>query len=148
MGFGLAVRTIGFILLVTQIAAICLLKPRLEPTAARALVDLAALQEPSFILLFPVATISYAAVYIPLVYLPSFGIDYHLIDLNLGFYLVSIINAATIPGWLTPPMIDLKFTGIVRGQVSRRLELGLRFDCKRLHEERLTRSVDRLSIYT
>ena len=38
--------------------------------------------------------------------------------------------------------------GSVRGQVSRRLELGLRFDCKRLHEEKLTRGVDYLSIST
>lgn len=34
----------------------------------------------------------------------------------------------------------------VRGQVSRWLELGLRFDCKRLHEEKLTGAVDYLSI--
>ena len=34
----------------------------------------------------------------------------------------------------------------VRGQVSRRLELGLRFDCKRLHKEKLARGVDYLSI--
>jgi hypothetical protein len=35
---------------------------------------------------------------------------------------------------------------IVRGQVSRWLELGLRFDCKQLHEEKLTRGRDYLSI--
>jgi hypothetical protein len=33
-----------------------------------------------------------------------------------------------------------------RGQVSRWLGLGLRFDCKRLHEEKLTRGVDYLSL--
>jgi MFS family permease len=125
VGFGWAVRIIGFVMLATQVFAILLLRMRQEPQRTRTLIDPAAFTNVSFVILFPVAVLSLAAIYIPFFYISSYAIQDHLTDPDLGFYLIAILNAASIPGRIVPAALADKQTGLVNMSIIVQLVTGV-----------------------
>lgn len=112
-GFGWAMRTIAFVMLITQIFALCLLRMRVVPSSTRKLIDLSVIRDFPFLMVLTTSLTAYAAIYIPFVYVSTFGYQRGIADVNLAFWLIPILNAASIPGRLIPAIIADKLTGIV-----------------------------------
>jgi MFS family permease len=102
IGFGWSVRVIGFIALGTLIFPIAVMKMRVKPPKARALIDWSAFTDFPF-MLFAISTmIGFMGLYVLLFYLSFFAEDKGITDTNLAFYLVPIFNAASCFGRTLP----------------------------------------------
>ncbi|KAK5996247.1 hypothetical protein PT974_04679, partial [Cladobotryum mycophilum] len=112
-GFGWAMRTIAFLMLVTQLFALSLLRTRVVPAGTRKLIDVSVIRDFPFLMVLATSLTAYAAIYIPFVYVSTFGFQRGLADVNLAFWLIPIVNGASIPGRLIPAIIADKFTGVV-----------------------------------
>lgn len=108
IGFGWSVRVIGFIALGTLIFPIAVMKMRVKPPKARALIDWSAFTDFPF-MLFTVSTmVGFMGLYVLLFYLSFFAEDQRVTDTNLAFYLVPIFNAASCFGRTLPNALSDK----------------------------------------
>lgn len=106
-------RSIGFLALAGQLIAIAVLRIRYTPTRTRALVDPSVRRDYPFLMLaLPVITI-YAGMYIPRNYLSAFAVESGLTGPDLGFYMIAIMNAASILGRLMVSALADNRLGIV-----------------------------------
>ena len=118
-GFGWATRAIGFVVLATNIPASLVLRNRVLPPAKRQLFDFPMIRETPFLLLMLAYFFCIAALYIPIFFLQSYAETTAHINPQLSFFIVSIINAGSLPGRVIPNMIGAKMgelnvlTGIV-----------------------------------
>lgn len=119
IGFGWTVRTIGFIAFATQIPSIILLRNRvkLRLSQDKPFVDTSAFRDPAFMAICASGFLAFSVVYIPLVYLSSFSIQNDLVSQDLAFYLLSILNAASLLGRITFAILADRYTGIVNMQI-------------------------------
>ncbi|KAI9926567.1 hypothetical protein ASPWEDRAFT_187265 [Aspergillus wentii DTO 134E9] len=101
VGFPWAIRIIGFIAAAFGIVCCLLLRTRLPPKKADAIMDLKALTEPRFAMLSVAITLIDLGLLIPLTYLPSYALD-HDMDPSLAYQLSSILNGASILGRALP----------------------------------------------
>ncbi|QKX59663.1 uncharacterized protein TRUGW13939_06803 [Talaromyces rugulosus] len=108
VGFGWATRVIGFITLALQLVAILVLKPRVKPQARRGLLDLAAFKEVPYTVFTFSVFVGFLGLYQPFFYVQSFAIKTGLTNSNLGFYLLSILNATSAFGRILPGMVSDK----------------------------------------
>ncbi|OAG41707.1 hypothetical protein AYO21_04171 [Fonsecaea monophora] len=102
VGFAWATRTIGFISLVTVWFSVLVMKPRVLPKQRRPLTDLAAFRELPYVLFCVSMFFGFVGLYGPLYYIGPYAIQNHITGENLGFYLLPIINAASILGRIIP----------------------------------------------
>jgi len=105
IGFPWATRVIGFIMLVTLAAANSVMKVRVLPGARRKIVDLQAFKEPQYVLFVAGAFVTFMGLYAPFFYVQTYSITYHITNTNLAFYLLAIINTASIFGRIIPNFI-------------------------------------------
>ncbi|OAP60615.1 hypothetical protein AYL99_05617 [Fonsecaea erecta] len=105
VGFAWATRTIGFISFVTVWFSVLVMKPRLLPKQRRPLTDLAAFRELPYTLFCVSMFFGFVGLYGPLYYIGPYAIQNGITGENLGFYLLPIINAASIPGRIIPNTI-------------------------------------------
>lgn len=106
VGFGWATRVIGFIALATLIVPIAIMKPRLPPPAkARALFDGTAWKNPSFDVFSAALFFTFVGLYLPFFFIPSYASVHLGTTDSFGFYLVSILNAASLFGRIIPGLI-------------------------------------------
>ena len=106
IGFPWSVRVLGFIALVTSLIPIAFMKPRLQPTRVRAAIDWAAFRDAPFMIFVAGTLIGFIGLYVFLFYQSYFAQATGLTDASLSFYLVPILNAAsmfgrTLPNWLS-----------------------------------------------
>jgi MFS family permease len=104
VGFGWSTRILGFITLCTSLLAISILRLRQKPTAIRAFIQLSAFKEPKYVLYCAASFLAMISWYGPLTYL---GLDAQQYDVttNLSFFLLPILNSASILGRLGLPFL-------------------------------------------
>lgn len=93
---------IGFIALATLIVPNAVMKMRVKPPAKRALLDLSAFRETPYIFFTLGSFLGFMGLYTPFFYVQLYAIEKGITDTNLGFYLISILNTASIFGRIFP----------------------------------------------
>ncbi|CAD6572258.1 MAG: hypothetical protein ASARMPRED_005210 [Alectoria sarmentosa] len=98
IGFGWATRVLGFISLATCLVSISVMRVRQMPKQRRSLVEFAAFKEVPYSLFCLAMFFGYAGAFGPIYYISSYAIDTHMMTARLAFYLLPILNAASVPG--------------------------------------------------
>jgi MFS family permease len=102
IGFGWATRVIAFIMLGTLMVPIAVMRAKVFPSTTRPLFDFQALRKVSFDLFCIGTFFGFMGMYIPFYYMSSYSISHGIVDANLGFYLLTILNAASVFGRIVP----------------------------------------------
>lgn len=102
VGFGWATRTVAFIALGTLSISISVMKQRVMPKQKRKLLDLSAFKEGPYSFYCLGMFLAFASFYGPVYYLQPYAIQTGITDTSLGFYLLPILNAASVPGRIIP----------------------------------------------
>ncbi|KAL6855473.1 hypothetical protein ACO1O0_006622 [Amphichorda felina] len=114
VGFGWAMRTMGFMSFAMCLFALAVLKPRRSPERPawqtgglswRWFIDLSAFKEPSYIIYSVAIFFNNLAFFIPSYYLQSYALANGMRGVQLASYLLSIMNSASIPGRIIPSYI-------------------------------------------
>lgn len=114
VGFGWAIRIMGFISFAMCLFAFAVLKPRRSPERPawqtegfswRWFIDVSAFKEPSYIIYSVAIFFNNLAFFIPSYYLQSYALENGMGGVQLASYLLSIMNSASIPGRLIPSYI-------------------------------------------
>ncbi|KAI1498988.1 putative monocarboxylate permease [Biscogniauxia marginata] len=104
IGLAWAIRVMGFIMLETLLISVLIMKPRLPPRKSGPLVDLASLRSPVFATWLLAVFFIFVGLYIPFFYVEKYALDIG-VSPDLAFYLLIIMNAASVPGRIFPAMI-------------------------------------------
>lgn len=108
VGFGWATRTLGFISLATCLFSLSIMHVRQMPKQRRSLVELAAFKEAPYAVFCIAMFFGYVGFFGPIFYVQSYAIDEKLLSENLAFYLVPILNAASVPGRIVPSVLAIR----------------------------------------
>ncbi|KAL0944895.1 monocarboxylate permease-like protein [Colletotrichum truncatum] len=106
IGFGWSVRITGFIMVPAIIFSLFTVKARLPPRQTNFLL-LSAFKDKLYVTLIPSLFFLFIGMFVPLFYLPTYGI-YHGMSESLASYLVAMINAASIFGRILPGIMGDK----------------------------------------
>ncbi|KAK5070777.1 hypothetical protein LTR64_007445 [Lithohypha guttulata] len=105
VGFGWATRAIAFIALGTLTFSICIMKQRVMPKQKRKLLDLDAFKEGPYTLYCVGMFLAFTSFYGPVYYIQPYAIQTGLTDTSFGFYLLPILNTASVPGRIIPNFV-------------------------------------------
>ena len=105
LGWGWANRVLGFIVLATLLIPLLVMKPRVQPSSRRKMLDLAAFREPAYLLFSLGLFFVFVGLYIPFFYMPTFAQEVAHANDNLASYFVAILNAGSFFGRLIPNML-------------------------------------------
>lgn len=108
IGFPWAVRTIGFIALATLLVPNIVMQVRVLPPARRKLIDKTALTDKAFLAFCLSCFIIFLGLFQPFFYVQSFALAKKITNENLAFYLLSILNTASIFGRIIPNIVANK----------------------------------------
>ncbi|KHN95592.1 Major facilitator superfamily domain, general substrate transporter [Metarhizium album ARSEF 1941] len=108
IGFSWSVRVVGFIALATLIIPNLVMKMRVKPPKARALLDTSALSDWPFLIFTSATLIGFMGLYTMFFYLSYYTKARHITSTALSFYLVPILNAASILGRVLPNAVSDK----------------------------------------
>ncbi|KAI1302659.1 major facilitator superfamily domain-containing protein [Xylaria venustula] len=109
LGFGWALRIVGFICIGSGITACCLLRKRMPPNKkAGASVDLKSLSEPKFASTALATFLIEFAVFIPYTYICSYAVHAGL-DRHTAYLLNALLNVGAVPGRALPGYIADRF---------------------------------------
>jgi MFS family permease len=96
VGFGWAVRIVGFIALALLVPSSMLVRARLPPRKASLFMP-SAFKDPKYVILVAACFFATMGMYPPMFYIPSDAVAIGMSS-KLAFYLVAILNAASFPG--------------------------------------------------
>ncbi|KAI9931613.1 hypothetical protein ASPWEDRAFT_389341 [Aspergillus wentii DTO 134E9] len=102
IGFPWAARVIGFLAFATCCISLSIMRVRVLPPEKRKLLQLSAFKEPPYVLFCMGMFMGFLGFYNFLVYIQPYALDSNIVDANLGFYLLSILNAASSFGRVGP----------------------------------------------
>lgn len=102
IGFGWTTRALGFIFLATLSISIIIMRMRVKPAQKRKLMDLAAFREKPYMFFTIGLFFGFMGLNIPFYYISTYAIDEHIMSSNSAFYMLSVINAASIFGRIIP----------------------------------------------
>lgn len=102
IGFPWATRVLGFISLVTISFSVIVMKPRIRPQGKRKLFDFGAFTELPYLLFCIAMFFGFIGFYGPIFYIEPYAINTGLATENFGFYLLPILNAASVFGRVLP----------------------------------------------
>ena len=105
IGFAWSVRILGFMALGTLLLPIFVMRMRVQPPKARALIDLTALTDVPFITFTFGGMIGYIGLYVGLFYISFFGEATGITNESLSFYLIPILNAGSVLGRTLPNIL-------------------------------------------
>ena len=106
VGFGWATRAIAFIALATLTFSIAIMRQRKVPTTKRKLTwDLKAFKEIPYLLYCLAMFLAFSSFYVFIYFIQPYAIDTGIVDASFGFYLLPILNAASVPGRILPNAI-------------------------------------------
>ncbi|GFN17186.1 hypothetical protein AtubIFM55763_004376 [Aspergillus tubingensis] len=108
IGFGWATRTIGFIALATTAFSLSVMRVHQTPKTRRVLTEFSAFKEIPYSLFCVAMFFGYIGFFNPIFYIEAYAIKEHVIGEPLAFYLVSILNAASVPGRIVPGLLALR----------------------------------------
>ena len=105
IGFGWATRIIAFIGLFTLSISAAVLRIRIPPPGkARAIFDVAAWKYPPFVVFSIGLFLAFIGLYIPFFYIIVYA-ESLAVDEDLSFYLLSVLNAASVFGRIIPGLL-------------------------------------------
>jgi len=81
------------------------MKMRVMPAAHRKLIDWSAWREAPYVLYSIGGAIAFMGLYVPFFYVQAFAISERVVNENLGFYLLSVLNAASVFGRIIPNFV-------------------------------------------
>lgn len=110
IGFGWTTRVIGFIALATLIPPILFMKQRIKPQKARKIIDKTAFTDIPFLLFIFGTFLGFIGLYVILFYLSYFTSASGILGDKMSFYIVPILNAASVFGRTLPNAIS-DYTG-------------------------------------
>ena len=105
IGFGWATRVLGFLSFATVWFSVLVMRPRVVPKQKRHLTDLAAFKELPYTLFCIAMMFGFIGFYGPVYYIQPYAIGKGITGEGLGFYILPILNAASIPGRILPNFI-------------------------------------------
>lgn len=105
VGFPWATRAIGFVSFGTCCISLSVMRMRFMPKEKRKLVQIAAFKEPAFIIFCCAMFLGFLGFYNFLVYIQPYAIKTKIIDPNLGFYLLAMLNAGSTIGRIGPNFV-------------------------------------------
>ncbi|KAJ5719062.1 hypothetical protein N7493_007517 [Penicillium malachiteum] len=105
VGFAWATRAIGFLCFATILISVATMRIRIPPKDKRKLYQLSAFKEPAYCIFIAAMFMGFLGFYNFLFYIQSYAIDTGIVDANLGFYLLSMLNAASTFGRIGPNFI-------------------------------------------
>ncbi|KAI4738773.1 putative MFS monocarboxylate transporter [Aureobasidium sp. EXF-12298] len=108
IGFGWSVRVLGFLALATLLLPIFVMKQRVTPPKARALIDTTVFKDIPFMLFVIGAMVGFIGLYTVLFYISFFGESKGYTDASMSFYIVPILNAASVFGRTLPNALSDK----------------------------------------
>lgn len=95
IGFPWATRVLAFLTLATCGVSISVMRLRFRPEEKRALIQLSAFKDLPYILFCSACFVGFLGFYDFLVYVQPFAIETRIVDENVGFYLLPVLNAAS-----------------------------------------------------
>jgi predicted MFS family arabinose efflux permease len=105
-GFGWTARIIAFVALAGLIFSLAVIKmPLPSPKKPPSPFDLNALRDPIFLISTCGFFFSFMGLYFPLFYLPTYMTSFLHSNGNMAFYIIAILNAASVLGRLTPGLL-------------------------------------------
>lgn len=102
IGFGWAVRVLGFLSLGTLLIPLAVLRLRVKPPKVRAMMDLSAFKDVYYIAFVFVSLIGYMGLFVIFFYLPYYAEGQAITNTSLTTYLVPMFNAASLFGRAAP----------------------------------------------
>jgi MFS family permease len=102
LGFGWAIRILGFLLLATSIPPVVLMRTKLPPKSSWSIIDQKALQDIPYLLLNLGLFFGFMGLYIVFYYIELFAIARTDISHDLAGYLLIILNLSSLPGRVIP----------------------------------------------
>lgn len=88
------------------------MRVRVLPGAKRKLIDWAAFKEMPYTLFTIGGVIGFAGLYVPFFYIQYYAISTGITDPNLGFYLLAVLNSASVFGRTIPNFFAGKIGGL------------------------------------
>ena len=105
VGFPWTVRVIGFICLATVSIPLAVMKVRVLPDKKRALVDVSSFKQVEYVLFCIGMFVGFIGLYSLFFFVQGYAISEGIMDRDLAFYLLSILNAMSVLGRTVPGMI-------------------------------------------
>ena len=105
LGFAWATRVLGFISLVTVWFSVIVMRPRVLPKGRRKMVDFSAFTEAPYLCFCFAMFFGFIGFYGPIYYIQPFAIQKGITSVDFGFYLLPILNAASVPGRIIPNFV-------------------------------------------
>lgn len=106
LGFGWTTRIIAFVALAGLIFSIAVMKPRLPPPKqSRSLLDMSAFKDVPFLIYCMGLFFSFVGLYFPFFYLPTYFTYFLHSNGNIAFYIIAILNGASVFGRIAPGII-------------------------------------------
>jgi predicted MFS family arabinose efflux permease len=102
IGFGWATRVIAFIMLGTLMVPITVMRAKVFPATTRPFFDWKVLRHIPYDFFSIGAAFGFMGMYIPFYYITTYSVEKGIVDENFGFYLLTILNAASIFGRIVP----------------------------------------------
>lgn len=105
IGFPWATRVLGFISLAAGLFSVAVMRVRVFPKEKRKMTEWSAFKEAPYTLFCIAMFFGFIGFYGPVYYVQPYAISNGITNLNLGFYLLPILNAASIFGRIIPNFI-------------------------------------------
>lgn len=105
IGFAWTTRVMGFMMLATLAISNAVLKVRVLPDGRRKFMDLSAFEEGPYTFFVLGTFLGFLGLYTPFFYLQSYAIDTGIANPGLSFYLLAILNGASLFGRIAPNII-------------------------------------------
>ena len=105
IGFPWATRVIGFIALFGLVISNLTLRVRTIPDSRRKFLDLPAFKEPAYALFVLGNFLGFMGLYVVFFYVQTYAIQTGIASENMGFYLLSVLNAGSVFGRIIPNFI-------------------------------------------
>lgn len=102
IGFGWTVRTVAFIVMLTLVICNVVLRGPSVSIKPRALVDRQSLSDRPYVTTVFAYLAVFLGLYTPSYYIESYAVGAGIVDEDLGFYLLVVLNAASIVGRIAP----------------------------------------------
>lgn len=102
LGFGWSVRIIGFIALGTLLIPIIVMRQRIKPPKARALIDWSAFTDIPYMTFVIASFIAFMGLFVLFFYISYYGAAQRITNTEMAFYIVPILNAASCFGRTIP----------------------------------------------
>ncbi|KAK4213776.1 major facilitator superfamily protein [Rhypophila decipiens] len=108
VGFGWAVRGLGFVALLTLVVPVCFMRMGAKPIKPRAIFDWTVLTDWPFLIFTVATTIGFVGLYVVLFYVSYFAFETHAASAEMAFYLVPVLNVASMFGRTLPNALSDK----------------------------------------